>query len=134
MASFLTPLADPNGGPFVLRNERTGVIVAERLLPALDSASRRKGLLGRTALGPGEAMIIVPTNAIHTFFMKFSIDVAFVTRDGVIVKIVPAMAAWRIAWAWRAHGVVEMGAGAFAGAGTTVGDRLVVVRPGRPYN
>jgi uncharacterized membrane protein (UPF0127 family) len=128
MASFLKPLADSTA-TLVLRNQRTGTIVADRLLPALDSASRRTGLLKHTGLSDREAMLIAPTNAIHTFFMKFPIDVAFVTRDGAILKICAAMPAWRIAAAWRAHGVVEMAAGAMARTGTRVGDRLLIVGP-----
>ena len=70
----------------VLRNTRTGRIVAHRLLPALDSQTRRRGLLKHTSLDEGEAMLIAPTNAVHTWFMKFDIDIAFVTRDGRVLK------------------------------------------------
>src|SRR5687768_16358421 len=83
--SVLTPLAAAPAG-LVLRNMRTGRIVADRLLPALDSESRRRGLLKHTSLDAGEAMIIAPTNAVHTWFMKFAIDIAFVTRDGRVLK------------------------------------------------
>src|SRR6476660_4528906 len=125
MRSFLTPLRTGDTSRFVLRNQRTGVVVATRLLPALDSETRRPGLLKHQSLPLGEAMLIAPTNAIHTFFMKFPIDVAFVRKDGSIVKIRAAMPAWRMAGAWGGHAVVEMAAGSFENAGTVTGDVLV---------
>ena len=55
-----------------------------------------------------------------------AIDVAFVRRDGSIVKIRAAMPAWRMAAAWGGHAVVEMAAGSFASAETRSGDVLVI--------
>ncbi len=126
MPSFLNSLRGGDGQGLVLRNPRSGVVVAERLLPAFDSASRRTGLLKHRSLDPGVAMLIAPTNAVHTFFMRFPIDVAFVTRDGRIVKIAHAVRPWRIAAAWRGYAVVEMAAGEFERSRTVAGDRLVV--------
>jgi uncharacterized membrane protein (UPF0127 family) len=125
MATFLSPLlaADPSG--FVLRNRRTGAVIADVLLPAFDSERRRTGLLNHTALPPGEAMIIAPTNAIHTFFMKFPIDLAFFAKDGRVLKIRRAVPPWRISAAWFAFGVVEMGAGGLH-RDMVEGDHLVV--------
>jgi len=73
-------------------------------------------------------MIIAPTNAIHTFFMRFQIDVAFVTRDGRVLKIRHALRPWRMAAAWGAFAVIELSAGGLARADTQVGDRLIVTR------
>ena len=73
-------------------------------------------------------MVIAPTNAIHTFFMKFPIDVAFVTRDGRVLKIKRAMPAWRMAAAWAGYAVIEMAAGAFERSGTRAGDILAIER------
>lgn len=69
-------------------------------------------------------MVIAPSFAVHTFHMRFPIDVAFVARDGRILKIRRAMPAGRVAGAWRGFAVVEMAAGAFAGTGTVPGDVL----------
>jgi hypothetical protein len=71
-------------------------------------------------------MLIAPTNAIHTFFMRFPIDVAFVSREGRIVKIVSDLRPWRIAAAWRGYGVMEMTAGSFDRSGTLTGDSLYI--------
>ena len=127
MPSFLSPLLRSSPDRFHLRNARTGTIVADCLQLAVDSRSRNLGLLGQRSLPESTALIIAPTNAIHTFFMKFAIDVAFVAKDGRVVKVCTAMPAWRLAGAYRAHAVVEMTAGALARSGTTNGDLLEVV-------
>ena len=113
----------------MLRNQQTGAVVAHQLLPAFDSATRNSGLLGRHSLDPGTAMIIAPTNAVHTFFMRFPIDVAFVRKDGRILKIRAGLPAWRLAAAWGAYAVVEMAAGSFEVAATGTGDCLTIERP-----
>jgi len=129
MASFLSPLQNADASGLVLRNQETGAVVAHQLLPAFDSAARNAGLLGRHSLDPGTAMIIAPTNAVHTFFMRFPIDIAFVRKDGCILKVREGVPAWRLAAAWGAYAVVEMAAGSFEMAGTGPGDRLTVERP-----
>ena len=126
MPSFLSPLRNGDPRALVLRNQRTGRLVATELLPAFDSEARRTGLLKHHSLPEGTAMLIAPTNAIHTFFMKFAIDVAFVRRDGHIVKIRAAMPAWRMSAAWGGYAVVEMAAGSFERAGMLAGDHLAI--------
>jgi uncharacterized protein len=121
---FLKPLLEKSAATYKLVNRRNGHIVAETVSTALDSASRRKGLLGRDSLESGVALVIAPTNAIHTWFMRFPIDVAFITRDGRIVKAVHRLPAWRMSMALRGYAVVELSAGALASSGTVVGDLL----------
>jgi uncharacterized membrane protein (UPF0127 family) len=69
-------------------------------------------------------LILAPCISIHTFFMQFAIDVAFVDRTGTIVRLRPAVRPWRIQISPRAFAVVEMTSGAFAQANTQAGDRL----------
>jgi uncharacterized membrane protein (UPF0127 family) len=123
-SSFLSALDSAPAGHLVLRNTRTGRVVADRLLPALDSESRRRGLLKHTSLDAGEAMIIAPTNAVHTWFMKFDIDIAFVTRYGRVLKTRDSVPPWRMSGAWGGYAVIEMRGGSFAAADTMAGDVL----------
>ena len=132
MATFLKPLLRNPGEPYdpdayVLRNERTGAVLADRLLTAFDSASRRTGLLQHESLPAGTGIIIAPSNAIHTFFMRFAIDVAFVAKDGTVVKLRAGVPPWRMAAALRGYAVVELPAGTIEKTGTRPGDRLSVV-------
>jgi uncharacterized membrane protein (UPF0127 family) len=121
---FLAPLLDPSRGPLVLRHAGTGAIVADALEAALDSASRRKGLLGRDGLPEGAALVIAPTNAVHTFAMRFPIDVVFVRRSGVVAKVRHAMPRGRMSASLLAFAVIELPAGAAGRAGVRAGDRL----------
>lgn len=122
--SFIDPLLAPGVSPdrFALVNARTGETLAQRVEPALDSRTRGKGLLGRSHLPAGSGMILAPCSSIHTFFMKFAIDVVFVKADGRVVKICRELGAWRLAGALGSFGVVELPAG--AAARTEVDDQL----------
>ena len=125
-AHFLRPLLKGSGGPFRLINDRTGMAVATTLEGAFDSATRKRGLLGRDSLPPGHALIIAPSNMVHTFFMRFPIDVLIVRRDGTVAKARPNVPARRIVGALRGFAVIEMAANELARSGTVAGDRLSV--------
>ena len=126
MVSFLNPLLHAAAGDLSLRNERTGLTIATTLLAAFDSKARRTGLLRHASLAAGTALIIAPTNAIHTFFMRFAIDVAFVAKDGRVVKVRTALPPWRVAAALGAHAVIELPPGTLGRSDTKPGDRLVI--------
>jgi uncharacterized protein len=126
--SFLQPLLREPSLASRIANSRTGRTVATTLLTAFDSKTRRTGLLRHDSLPAGSALIIAPSNAVHTIGMRFAIDIAFVRRDGSIVKVYKALPPWRMAAALRAFAVVELPAGALEATGTVVGDTLVVVR------
>ena len=122
--SFLKPLLKEPRSAFKLVNRRNGRILAARVLTAFDSQSRRRGLLGIDGFQPGHALIIAPTNAIHTWFMRFPIDVAFVAKDGRIVKVRHQLQPWRMSAAIRGYAVIELPAGALAAADTAAEDVL----------
>jgi len=122
---FLLDAADGRT-PCGLRVERTGAWLITNLRLAGDSAERRRGLLDAEGLQDGEGLVIAPSQGIHTFGMRFAIDVVGVTRDGRIVLIRPAVRPRRIVLSWRAFAMVELSAGAAARAAIRPGDRLVV--------
>jgi len=124
MKSFLSPLFRADARRYVLENTRNGEIVADDILPAFDSTTRNKGLLGRNALDSRSAMIIAPCSAVHTFFMRFAIDLVFVARDGRVIKVRTAVAPWRLAAAFGAFAVIELAAGALGRSHTVRGDLL----------
>lgn len=127
MASFLSAVTKaPAGSRFELVQEPSGRVVVPDLEVAVESATRKKGLLGRDGLSEGAGLVIAPTNAVHTFFMRFPIDIVFVSRAGEILKISAAVPAWRMAAAFRGYAVVELAAGGADRAGLTRGDHVVV--------
>ena len=102
-------------------------MVAGTVELAITRATRRRGLLGRDGLPSGHALLIAPCSSIHTWFMRFPIDVIFVTRDGLVLKTRAAIPAWKMAFGWAAYATVELPAGAVAQAGVAAGDRLELV-------
>lgn len=106
---------------FELVEQETGRVLVPHLEIAGDSESRRRGLLGRDGLPDGAGLAIAPTNAVHTFFMRFPIDIVFVTRAGRVLKVREAVPAWRIAIGVGAFAVVELAAGGAARAGLVPG-------------
>src|SRR5437588_12958429 len=85
---------------------------------------RMRGLMGRPSLPAGEGMLIHPAPAIHTAFMRFSIDAVFLDRDLRVLDIVEDLPPWRIASQRRARTVLELAAGERARCGVHVGGRL----------
>jgi uncharacterized membrane protein (UPF0127 family) len=129
MASFLSEVSRAGArGPFELVDASSGHVLVPGLEVAVDSATRKKGLLGRDGLAPGAALLIAPTNAVHTFFMRFPIDIVFAARDGTILKVRRTVPAWRMAAAWRGYAVIELMAAGAEFCHLTVG-RRVLVRP-----
>lgn len=117
----------PRGGRLMLVDERTREVVAIRVDLATTRRARRIGLLGRDRLDPGAALVLAPCLAIHTAFMRFPIDIAFVDRQGRAVRLVHDLPPWRVAVAARAYAAVELAAGALERHGVDVGDRLELV-------
>jgi uncharacterized membrane protein (UPF0127 family) len=124
---FLNPLLKTPARPHRLENVRNGRVLATTLIPAFDSRSRRKGLLDHASFAESSAMLIAPSNAVHTFFMRFPIDIVFATRDGRVVKTCADVKPWRIAASLRGSVVIELPAGTVARSSTQAGDSLAIV-------
>lgn len=105
-------------------NKTRGRVIADRADIADTSAKRRTGLLKHTGLAPGEGLWIVPSEGVHTFGMKFTIDVVFINKSRVVVKTRPHMVRGRLAASLRAHSVIELPAGTIDESGTARGDQL----------
>ncbi len=99
-------------------------MLADRADIADTSAKRRTGLLKHARLDPGEGLWIAPTEGVHTFGMKFPIDVVFLSKKKKVIKIRPNMVRGRIALSLRAHSVLELPAGTLEATGTAAGDEL----------
>lgn len=89
-----------------------------------DGANRRKGLLGREGLAAGEGLWIVPCEAVHTFWMRFPIDLIYLDRKCRVVKVRSNVRPWRLSACLRAHSVIELAAGTIAATRTMPRDEL----------
>ena len=99
-------------------------MLAEAADIANTSQKRRMGLLRHESLPEGCGLWIVPCEAVHTFGMKFPIDVVFLNRRRKILKIRANMAPRRISGCLRAHSVLELPAGTADKTQTKPGDTL----------
>ncbi len=110
---------------FVAREVRTGVIVADRVKLASTRVERAVGLLRHSHLEPGEGLWITPCRGVHTWFMRFSIDVLALDEQGVVVDVVPAMGPWRMRLPKPGeHSVLELPAGTLLNTPVTIGQRI----------
>ena len=99
-------------------------ILADRAEVADSATARNKGLLGRNDLQPGEGLWITPCEAVHTFGMKFKIDLVYVDRKKQVKKVCCRVAPWRMSACLSAHSVVELASGTVCGTRTRPGDQL----------
>ncbi|MBI2687102.1 MAG: DUF192 domain-containing protein [Acidobacteria bacterium] len=108
----------------LIKNVSRNSVVTTNADIADTSQKRRTGLLKHDNLAAGEGLWIVPCEAVHTFGMKFPIDVLYLSRQKRVLKIRDNMRKSRMSLCLRAHSVLELPAGRAAETGTVVGDQL----------
>lgn len=99
-------------------------IVASHVEVADSAGKRRKGLLGRSALASQEGLWIVPCESVHTFFMRFSIDLIYLDRNRKVKKVRSKVPPWRLSACLTAHSVIELAPGSIETSRTLPGDQL----------
>jgi uncharacterized membrane protein (UPF0127 family) len=107
-------------------NETRAKHLATHLEVADNTYTRRKGLLGREGLAPGSGLWIYPCESVHTFSMRFAIDLVYLDRDCVVKKVRSAVRPGRLSACLAARSVIELPAGTVAATGTMVGDRILI--------
>ena len=91
-----------------INNIKTGFEV----LKANNFIERASGLLFIKKLSPHEVFYIQPCNSVHSFGMKYMIDIVYLDRVGMVLKIIKNMKARRINWCLKANSVLEFESGA----------------------
>lgn len=116
----------------VLRDADTGLVVVPHLEIARTVWQNTVGLIGRAWLASDAGLWLHPCNGIHTFGLRFAIDVLFLDGQGRVVRVVPDLKPCRICGpVWKAKTVVELPAGTLAQSGVTVGTRLELASASR---
>lgn len=112
-----------------VRNETRGKELAARARLADSYWSRFVGLLGTSSLPQGEALILDPCGSIHTFFMRYPIDVLFLDKQGKVVGSAREIAPWRMSRIFLgARVAVELPSGTIDATGTMDGDMITFPR------
>lgn len=95
-----------------LINSRTSGVVADQVKEANTFLSRLTGLMGKKSMAKGTALLLRPCKSVHTFFMKFNIDVIFINSRGEVLHLIPDMPPSRISpYVRGASGVLELSGG-----------------------
>ena len=109
------------------RNTSLNTVIADRVDVAAGRAARALGLLARSGLEPGEALWIVPSRGVHTWGMRFAIDVLALDEDGNVVDAVSRLRPWRVRLPRKGTaGVLELPAGTLEASHTGLGHRVVL--------
>lgn len=102
---------------FLLRRPQSAALtIAPRLRVRLARGffARARGLLGTRSLAPDAGLLIPRCSAVHTFGMRYPIDLLFLDHDATVVAIHPAVPPWRIRRLPGAAAVLEVAAGTAA--------------------
>ncbi len=109
-------------------NITRGTTVGENIGLADTSMTRMFGLLGRKGLDAGEGLWIKPSSGVHTFFMRFSIDVIGLDRELNVIKIWRCLPPFRItSVSMKLKSVIELPCGAIKAADVRIGDKLEIL-------
>jgi uncharacterized membrane protein (UPF0127 family) len=108
----------------LVRNQTRDTILGDSVAVADTSSTRRTGLLKHEKLNPGEGLWIVPCESVHTFFMKFPIDLVYLDKQRKVRKVRHRVPAWRLSMCLSADSILELPAGTAEQSGTQVNDQL----------
>jgi uncharacterized membrane protein (UPF0127 family) len=97
-----------------------------KVLTVADSFFRSLiGLMGRPRLDAGHGLWIVPCQSVHTFWMRFSIDVVFLDQHHKVIHLVESLRPFRISrHLSKASSVIELPVGAIKTSRTQIGDEI----------
>ena len=110
----------------LVRNQTRNSVLGDAVDVADTSDKRRVGLLKHERLEPGTGLWIVPCESVHTFFMKFPIDLVYLDKKRKVRKVRHAVPAWRLSACLTAHSILELPAGTAEKTGTQPGDELAI--------
>ncbi|GFO55328.1 hypothetical protein GMSM_23350 [Geomonas sp. Red276] len=108
-------------------NGTSGAVLAADLRVADTLLARTRGLLGRSHLPRGEGLLISPCKGVHTFFMRFPIDVIFLDKDDRVIRIGEHLQPYRVTGLHLGcRRVIELPAGTVSASDTAVGQVILI--------
>jgi uncharacterized protein len=104
--------------------ESAGRCLVPKVWRAASPWEKMRGLLGRPRLADGEGFLIDSCAMVHTFGMRYPLDLAFIDSRGRVCKLVSGLAPARCAGSFGAEATLELAPGALDQLRLSVGDRL----------
>ena len=102
-------------------------ILADKAEMADTFFKRLIGLLNRKSLNKGEALILSPANSIHSFFMRFNIDVLFLDKSNKVVASLPSFKPFRLSPLYfQSASVIELPESTIRMTNTQSGDTIQI--------
>ncbi len=111
---------------YQVSNTTRGTLIGSAIDSAETSSERRVGLLKHSGLDDGAGLWIVPCESVHTFFMKFPIDLVYLDREKKVRAVVRRLVPWRVSMCLAAHSILELPPGTIDRTNTQKGDQLVL--------
>jgi hypothetical protein len=108
-------------------NISKNTVIADKAELADTFSKRLNGLLSRKSLRQGQALILAPSNCIHSFFMRFTIDVLFLDKAGRVIGILPSFRPFRLSpWFFKSCLTVELPEFTIKQSQTQLGDLIKI--------
>ncbi|OGW41064.1 MAG: hypothetical protein A2Y97_13310 [Nitrospirae bacterium RBG_13_39_12] len=109
-------------------NLRNGKELSNNVTVADSLLKRMKGLLGKKEMLNGEALWIKPCISVHTFFMKFPIEVVFLNKRNQVIATIRNLQPNRITGVYfKSTSVLELPTGVLETTDTRVGDEIEIL-------
>lgn len=110
-----------------VQNVTRGKSLASRLRVAHTAWTRMRGLLGCPPLQSGEGLWIRPSQGVHTFGMKYPIDVLFLNSKKHVVGLYENLQPYRVTKIrFDTRSVIELPALTISQSGTRIGDQIEI--------
>ena len=110
---------------YLVSKDSVKILLLENIEIADTCARRMKGLLGRRGLFESSGMVITPCNYVHTFGMKFNIDIVFIDKHYHVVGLKRGVKKNKISGVVRAKHTLEISEGNIDALQINLGDKLV---------
>lgn len=95
--------------------KNSGELVATNVQVADNAYLRVMGLMFKKNMNGMGGLLLDPCNSIHTFFMRFPIDVVFISRDNKVINVQRSLAPWRMTWLYfKAKKTLELPSGSLS--------------------
>src|SRR6266852_9370781 len=110
-------------------NSTRGTLVGESVRVADTGLTRIVGLLGERDLLPGDGLLIVPSQGVHTLGMRFAIDIVVLDGEWNVIAIRRELRPFRMTRVfWKAAAVLELRTGTVESSATELGDSVEFAR------